>query len=155
MIGIAVEEQVGETTVTINDMSLNDVIRRTRMCNDLVKFVNSNGFNAICTQQMPHCFRLLDDDFDMDDDFDVIVQNEMHPCNDVVDVNVVDIEACRYDLHEEALQAVSCCSTSKMESHHSIVKGLAESTITVSALIHLVNLVDTQPLLASLQNFAM
>jgi hypothetical protein len=155
LIEIAVEDQGGEMMVTINDMSLNDVIRRTRMCNDMVKFVNGNGFRATCTQQFPHCFRLLDDDFDMDDAFDMIIQSEKHSCSEQVNIDLVDIKACRCDVRENELQAVSCWSTSKIDSHHSLMKGLATSTISISALAHLVNLVDAHPSVASLQGLVM
>jgi hypothetical protein len=91
----------------------------------------------------------------MDDDFDVSVQSERNSCNEQVDEDAIGIEDCSCDLHEQALQTVSRCPTSKIEGHHSLVKGLTESTIAVSALVHLVNLVDINPLLASLKNFAM
>jgi hypothetical protein len=142
-VEVKVEEKGGEIFVTISDLSLNDVIRCTRMCNDMCKFVKGNGFIATCKQQLTSCFRLLDDDFDM------IIQSELHSGSKEVDIDLVDIDACRCDLREEELQAISGWSTSKMES----VSGLAKSTTSIADLLHMANLVDTHPSVASLRSF--
>jgi hypothetical protein len=147
------------------------------MCNDVLEFVNGRGFGATCTQPMPHGFRLLDDDFDM------IIEDEMHyrshkvdidsididackrdftekididsTSTDIDDIDSVDIDLCKCDFPEDALQAVSCWSTSKADSGCYLAKGLAENTISISTLIHLVDMVDTHHSNASLQGFAM
>jgi hypothetical protein len=177
LIDIQVEGIEGDVTVTIHDLSLNDVIRCKKMCNDVLKFVNGRGFGATCAQPAPQSFRLLDDDFDM------IIENEMHCCSekvamdsadidackydfsekvdieststDIDDIDSVDIDLCKCDFPEEALEAVSCWSTSKVESGCYLAEGLAENTISITALIHLVDVVDKRPPNASLQGFAM
>jgi hypothetical protein len=145
-IELKVVEEEGDVVVKVKDLSLNDVIRCTRFCNDMCKFVNGKGLCTICEHQSPSCFRLLDDDFDL------IIENEMHAWKEQVDIESVDIDACK-GLLEEELQMVSCWSASKMESHDSLATGLAKSATTLSALVHIASLVDSHPSVASLRDF--
>jgi hypothetical protein len=145
-VELKVVEEEGNIVVKVKDLSLNDVIRCTRLCNDMCKFVNGKGLRTTSEHQLPSCFRLLDDDFDM------IIENEMHAWKEQVDIDSVDIDACK-GLLEEELQMVSCWSASKTASHGSLATGLAKSATTLSALVHMASLVDSHPSVASLRNF--
>jgi hypothetical protein len=204
LVEFKVEENQGKVIVTMNDMSLNDVIRRTRLCDDILRHLNGKGFSATCMQRLQQCFRLLDDDFDL------IIESEMQSCSEQFDINLVDIDACKChlyeeapqvvslqpsseqidmnivdidtckrdmheealpvvslqacgkqidtnfvdsdackrDLFEEALQPFSCWSPSKTESGNPLMKGLAKTTMSLSALVHLASLLDSHPAFA-------
>jgi hypothetical protein len=74
---------------------------------------------------------------------------------DIDDIDSVGSDLCNSDFPEEALYAVSRWSTSKVESGCYLADGLAENTMSITALIHLVDMVDAHPSNASLQGLAM
>jgi len=114
-IELEVKAEADEITVTVKDLSLNDVIRFKRMFNSLLKFIQDRGLSATCKHQISHCFRLLDDDFDTVDDA-VTFQNDTRSSSEQVDIMLVDIAACKHDFHEEASISTSA-STSTYDSH--------------------------------------
>jgi hypothetical protein len=101
LVEFKVEEDEGKVIVTMNDMWLNDVIRRNRLCDNILSYLNVKGFSATCMQRLQQYFRLLDDDFDM------ILESEMQSCSEQVDSNLVDIDACKCEVYEDAPQVVS------------------------------------------------
>merc|ERR1719399_2142224 len=96
----------------MNDLSLNDVIRCTRMFHDIVNFVKSTGLSVTCPTQPTQSFRLLDDDFEM------LLEDETQ-CEEEQSRKELELDekdACKFDMGESVVQAVSFWS-SKMESH--------------------------------------
>jgi hypothetical protein len=74
---------------------------------------------------------------------------------DIDDIDSVDSDICNCDFPEEALHAVSCWSTTKVDNACYLADGVAENTMSITALIHLVDVVDTYPSNASLQSLSM
>lgn len=127
-IELGVEEEGDEIVVTLNDLTLNDVIRCRRMFNSLLRFVQEQGLDSSCTHQLAHCFRLLDDDFDTPD-YDI----------DELDAVLLNIHACKYNLNEESLETLACLAKSSVESP----QGLESASI--SSLLHMESLLETYP----------
>jgi len=85
------------------------------MFNSLLKFVQDTGLSATCKHQLSHCFRLLDDDFDIIDD-DMTFQNEARSSSEQVDNMLDGVDACKYDFHEKTSISTSA-STSTYDFH--------------------------------------
>jgi hypothetical protein len=133
-----------EVCVTVNDLSLSDVIRCKRMFNDLLKFVQGAGLIATCKHQLSLGFRLLEDDFDIMD-YDLSSEDEFLSSREQVAIEIFGNDGCRYDFHKEALQTISSWSSSNMERHHSLAKGVTECRASISSLLYMESLVETYP----------
>lgn len=137
----------GETIiVTVNELSLNDIIRCRRIFNGLLKFARDSGLAATCKHQSSHCFRLLDDDF-LIDDYDMSIESETPPWSEDEDdeLVLVDMGTRKTDLYEESLRTIVSWSASNMENHQALAKGITERRASISSLLHMEGLVETYP----------
>jgi hypothetical protein len=143
-IRVRVMEEGETIIVTVNELSLNDIIRCRRIFNGLLKFAQDSGLAATCKHQSSHCFRLLDDDF-LISDYDVSIESETPSWSEEVEVVLVDMGTRKTDLYEESLRTIASWSASNMESHQALAKGIAESRASISSLLHMEGLVETYP----------
>jgi len=145
----------GETIiVTVNELSLNDIIRCRRIFNGLLKFAQDSGLAATCKHQSSHGFRLLDDDF-LIADYDMSIESETPSYMSIesetpswseeVELVLVDMGTRKTDLYEESLRTIASWSASNMENHQALAKGIAERRASISALLHMEGLVETYP----------
>jgi hypothetical protein len=148
LIQIAVKKlEDSEIIVTVKDLSLNDIVRLTRVFKGAVDFAKSKGLCATCKYQPPQHFHLLDDDFDSFDDVDCIQLDAQTWADNIVS----DIDSCRCDVREEAFRTIARLSTSSADRKNALTKALAARATSISELLRASDQHDIFPLVASLR----